>query len=127
MEQVADLHTWEELQTILASPLPLAEVTHSTDSMSPDTDLLDLTKEGSSTICKKREKSDPMDVVEERKKAKTKPKPNLQLLTYTKGKSVETTTETRSSGPSFSIEYLNMAILGEKDKGKEPASAPSEK
>lgn len=83
--------------------------------------MVDLTKEGSSTIVTKRIASNPMDIDKERKKEKPYPKPKLQLLTYTRGKSTESTTETRSFGPSFSVEFFNTAILGQKYKGKGPA------
>lgn len=80
---------WEEVQVVLASPLPFVEASHSTESMPPATEVVDLTQEGSSTIGVNIIASNPMDVDQERKKANPAPKPKLQLLTYTRGKSTD--------------------------------------
>lgn len=42
MERVDNLQTWEEVQTILSSPVPVVEVTQSTGSMPPATKVVDL-------------------------------------------------------------------------------------
>lgn len=109
---MANLQTWEEVQVVLASPLPSVEVAHSTESTPPSTNLIDLTKEESSTIGSKRTTSDPMDVDKESKREKHEQNPELQLLMYIRRNSMEASTETKSSGPSFSIEFFNTTILG---------------
>lgn len=61
-----------------------------------------------------------MDVDPEAKKSKIMPKLDLQLLTYTRGKSKKASSYTRSSRPVFSIQFLDSAILGLDNKGKGP-------
>jgi len=96
LERVVNMQTWEKVQAILASPLLSAEESRSTEAAQLATEVVDLKKEGSSTIGVKRGPSDPMDVDQETNKAKLVPKPNLQLLTYTRGKTTKTSSEARS-------------------------------
>jgi len=79
-------------------------VTHSTESTPPATEVVDLTKEGLSTNGTRRATYDTMDVDKERNKAKHDPKLELQLLTYTRGNSTESSTKKRSYGPYFLVE-----------------------
>lgn len=120
LERVPNMQTWEEVQAILASPLPSIEKSHSTESTQPGMEVVYLSKEGSSTIEVKRGPFDPMEVDQEAKKAKPSPKPDLQLLTYTRGKSVETSSEARSLGPAFSFQFFDSATLGPDNKRKGP-------
>jgi len=61
-----------------------------------------------------------MEIDQGSKKAKETPKADLQLLTYTRRKTTETPSESRSSRPTFSVQFFDSATITIDSKGKGP-------